>query len=472
MSIESIYKNLNRSMDSIATRKITKEPSFLKKAFNESKAREIQDVLGGESNDESEVSLESFDSYMLESASLNVLQPNPVEAISDRESIYGIRNHFGKSDLTSPPKIGCHPDYLHLQDNDSKTETGYVVTMFIDIIGSTKLGVSYSPSDVFLFKNSVITGAIETITAFDGHVHRIMGDAVMAFFRSKEFEGSNLVANSAIDAINSAVYLIEVMEKIVSPQIKLDGIDDNIGIRIGIDIGLKKWVLWSNYGVPGVNEVTATSFYVDIASKLQHNAKKNSIMIGDKLAESLGLYGSPFISEKKVIKDGEEVPEKYVINVSSGERRLKYKQFLFNHTKYFTCLPHGSPHSKINVTVKYNKEKSINGSTEYHSCSGLIPKEMWVNFNVICTLDNIVKNQKVTFEFKVENTGDDAKKQNTKENEYGNHSTTEDAKNLGSHYYADHWEETMYKGIHHMYVRVLVDGRKHCDDKKITLFIG
>lgn len=65
----------------------------------------------------------------------------------------------------------------------------------------------------------------------------------MAFFRSNENENLNTLENSAIDAINCASYFIEVMNEIVVPQIK-EVADENIGIRIGIDIGESDYVLW------------------------------------------------------------------------------------------------------------------------------------------------------------------------------------------------------------------------------------
>lgn len=53
-----------------------------------------------------------------------------------------------------------------------------------------------------------------------------------------------------------------------------------------------------NYGIPGINEVTATSFFVDIASKLQHKAPKNSIMLGESLVNKLGLTIKDYLDYK------------------------------------------------------------------------------------------------------------------------------------------------------------------------------
>ena len=56
---------------------------------------------------------------------------------------------------------------------------------------------------------------------------------------------------------------------IVVPKLNYE--DYPFGIRIGIDYGPKEKVYWSSYGYLNMSEVTATSFYVDVASKLQHH---------------------------------------------------------------------------------------------------------------------------------------------------------------------------------------------------------
>ncbi|HGN2573526.1 TPA: adenylate/guanylate cyclase domain-containing protein [Providencia rettgeri] len=468
MKIEDLYSNLNEDMSSISKRKKTNSPHFGKMEFNPKLKDELAKLSGMESNN---VSLPSFESYISESANKNAAERDLITPISDRRSIFKLRSLFGKDEETHSLKIGCHPDFLHLDEPNSSPESGYVVTMFIDIIGSTKLGVLYSPNDVFLFKNSVITGAIETITAFDGHVHRIMGDAVMAFFRNKDLEGSCQILNSAIDAINCASYLIEVMNKIVAPQIRADGLE-KVGIRIGIDLGMKDWVLWSNYGTPGINEVTATSFYVDIASKLQHKAPTNSIMIGENLAKELGLIGSDFIKIKKKKKDGEEVNDKYVIDVSSNGYRLKYRQYLLDNDKYFSCLPHGMNESKINLNVKYGPSKDITNLNEYMNCSKIIPKDNHVNFAVEYTDPAINHTDVVEFKFEVINTGEDAKEQNKEKNDFGNHESKVKANRKGNDFTAEHWEEAKYKGLHHMFISFLVNGKQIGEKIKFNLFIA
>src|SRR5262245_53531860 len=91
-----------------------------------------------------------------------------------------LRPLFGKG-APVPPSIGDHPDFVHLKGT---TDVAFapVTTLFMDMEGSTRLGLIYEPQQVYQIKNAFIQTTIDIIKSFDGHVHRIMGDAVMAYF--------------------------------------------------------------------------------------------------------------------------------------------------------------------------------------------------------------------------------------------------------------------------------------------------
>ncbi|GKW36708.1 MULTISPECIES: adenylate/guanylate cyclase domain-containing protein [Pectobacterium] len=454
MSVKDLYKNLDSEIESISKRSRNKEPYFFNEfAFD---SRSGMNSLNSGLESYNDVSLESFEDYITESSSKTVVERNLLVPLRDYNAVHGLRVFFGKSTKEVEPNIGTHPDFDHLE-NGVDTKSGYVVTMFMDIIGSTKLGLSYSPTDVFRFKNNIITGAIETIHAFDGHVHRIMGDAVMAFFRSAKNEEQDTLENSAIDAINCAAYFIEVMNEIVNPQIK-EVANENIGIRIGIDLGDKNYVLWGNYGIPGVNEVTATSFFVDIASKLQHNAPKNSIMLGENLVKKIGLTVKDYLDYK--IKGDQ--PDRYVIDITAKNKsRLRYKQYLLNQNKYFSLLPHGIKPSRIEVSITYSNNKiDFLNKVSYKNCSSVIPKGKYVKFHAKFSERDDESYESLKFKFRVVNNGNEASERDN----YDNHETEiikkANEKEDGV-FTANHVEKTSYKGLQHMYVSVI------CNDQII-----
>ncbi len=192
-----------------------------------------------------------------------------------------LRPLYGKGE-PHPPSIGDHPDFEHLRGTDLE-EFRPITTLFMDMEGSTRLNVLFKPSEVAAIKNAFIRMAIEAVKAFDGHVHRIMGDPVMAYF------GGTSVRHgvAAIDALNCTALLQLLVRNSVIPFLQRHGFDEGFGIRVGLDHGPESKVLWRSYGYPGMEEITATSFHVDVASKLRHAAGRHQVMVGDSLREFL-----------------------------------------------------------------------------------------------------------------------------------------------------------------------------------------
>ncbi|MFP3354351.1 adenylate/guanylate cyclase domain-containing protein, partial [Pseudoalteromonas sp. SIMBA_153] len=79
------------------------------------------------------------------------------------------------------------------------------------------------------------------------------------------------------------------MRQHVAPKLRENDVDD-VGIRVGIDYGQHDDVLWGMYGYQGSSEVTATSFFVDVAAKLQQSAPRNRVMIGESIRTLLDLH--------------------------------------------------------------------------------------------------------------------------------------------------------------------------------------
>ena len=178
-------------------------------------------------------SFETFDSNMvLESIQASVSRSQQLQQ-ENFNIIPKIRGLFGKTGAVESA-IGGHPHFNYLAESGGQ-QYGYTVSLFMDIKGSTRLGIIYSPEDVFYIKNAIIRCAIETIkllmVTFTGSWGRRS-----RFFRSN---GSS-PRNSAIDAINCGTYLVEFMKEVVLPHLQENNLDEDIGIRVGIDYGDNK----------------------------------------------------------------------------------------------------------------------------------------------------------------------------------------------------------------------------------------
>ncbi len=192
-----------------------------------------------------------------------------------------IRPIFGKKGINKSV-IGTHPDFIQLEAIYDQAIRHYICTIFIDLKSSTRLALLYDLSDVVRLKNAFITTCIDTVRAFDGHVHRLMGDAVMGFFGG----GSVTKEDAIIDAINCATTLHFLFNNAIIPWMNKEGYDSTeIGFRIGLDFGDDDNVLWASYGYDSVSEITATGLQVDMASKLQGHARENQAMLGQTLLD-------------------------------------------------------------------------------------------------------------------------------------------------------------------------------------------
>ncbi len=375
-----------------------------------------------------------------------------------------LRPIFGKEGMR-PPDIGDHPDFGHIKGTDELIYCP-ITTLFMDIESSTRMGLLYAPHDVYKIKNAFIRAAIELITSFDGHVHRIMGDAVMAFFGGLHGQPEH----AAIDALNCAAVLRVFVESTVVPRLKAAGFADPFGIRIGLDHGPRDKVLWSSYGYPQSDEVTATSFYVDVASKLQHSAGRNQIMIGHSLKEFLD-FPDVLLATKKVQRDGRELEEPFIRpnHTDRDGNPTNYGQYLLMWDEYLAYTPLGQGDKRllprdpangavdpIPVTVAVHASQDGPREQCYHPCGSMIPKGRSLKFTLQRSL---LPPTSYTVTFAVENHGREASEQGGET--LGNHSEKITVNSQANHQRLCRWESTAYRGLHFMTIEVHTSGRLH-----------
>ncbi|HBZ08804.1 MAG TPA: adenylate/guanylate cyclase domain-containing protein [Bacillus bacterium] len=256
-----------------------------------------------------------------------------------RPPIEQLRSLFGKESSVFSSSIGTHPDFA---DSTTLPHHQYICSLFLDISGSTKLGLKFPLSTVRLYKNAILSTAIELFQAFDGHIHRLQGDAVFAYFGHKAMKKSDALINAL-----SAASLMQSYNKHTLSKFFEENDLPPLRIRIGIDIGDDSEVLWSEYGIGNVTEVTSTSIHTDLAAKLQSQSPRNKIMIGENVYKYLDLSDN-FFDVKTRIENGETVEDKYVLNDTN--LYAYYQMRVFNWEKYldsFSSLPKSKSKGQI-----------------------------------------------------------------------------------------------------------------------------
>jgi adenylate cyclase len=239
----------------------------------------------------------------------------------DSPPVDQLRKLVGKTRKYSE-EIGTHPDFEHLETG--QTENGYAVTVFIDIKGSTKLATKLPLEDVRYLKNAIIKTAIGIFHAFDGHIHRIQGDAVMAYFRRNDLSKAQCI----VDALNAATFLQAYITQELSPFFESQGYFP-LKIRVGVDYGDDPVVLWSKYGILNCSEITTTSLHTDLAAKLQAEASANGVMIGDNVIKYLD-FPEEFYNVRTHQENGQRVEDLYILDTGN----VRYRMWQFDWSTY------------------------------------------------------------------------------------------------------------------------------------------
>jgi hypothetical protein len=255
----------------------------------------------------------------------------------------------------------------------------------------------YELHDVIAIKNTILKAAAETVRAMDGHVHRFMGDALLAFFGGKHQDKDDSVVN----AINCASVLEALMTGTIIPVLEQKYYQnpkaDYLGFRIGLDYGSDEQIAWASYGFKGVSEVTPTSFYVDVAAKLQGIAGKNKSMLGNNILQDID-FPEEFTNirtRKQTNKEGdtETIPTPYLPRsyMDSEGKIHKYKVRELNHGKYRDLLPfptelkESQPNSSVVSCPDISFKCYIctgNTETSYRSVSRALDKNTTLKFKI------------------------------------------------------------------------------------------
>lgn len=371
-----------------------------------------------------------------------------------------IREWFGKKGINTGT-IGAHPDFEYLDGTD-ETKKHHITTVFIDIKNSTRLSLRYDLIQVRKIKNTILRAASETVRALDGHVHRFMGDALMAYFGGlhQDREGSCMAA------INCAAMLRLLMDEAIGPGLQKQGIDpSDIGFRVGIDYGDDDQVLWSSYGYTDVTEVTATSFFVDAAAKLQSMASKDSAMLGNNLVKLLDFPDS-LTAQKTEIRDSQPVPVPYLrpnyVLPEGGRHNYEIHELKFKEFARLLPIPIEMRQDLMTNVKAYSGinfqafTKDTNAYKEYKSLSRCVDKRTEVKFQIFIeahALDGL--RLPLRGEWVRKNHGQQAENAGMSEDEHGNFEIRPNSANRGREPQQYSWTRNAeYRGIHTMDVKI------------------
>jgi len=176
-------------------------------------------------------------------------------------------------------------EYSGIVDNSDKFLRSHVFSkldmmiLYVDLVGSTTMTLELPEDKLAIIISSFAQEMAYVVNQYGGFVLKFVGDAVLAYFVS---EKNTLTA--ADNVVSCAKSMITVIEKGINPILEQYDYPD-LRIKIGIDFG-KAIVV--RYGADEKqSHVDLMGPCMNIASKIQSQAKTNQILIGDDVFKKL-----------------------------------------------------------------------------------------------------------------------------------------------------------------------------------------
>jgi adenylate cyclase len=165
------------------------------------------------------------------------------------------------------------PDSLQLGGTNQ-----VVTTLFADIRGFTTLSERKSPQEIVAILNNYFERAATAIFRHGGSLDKFIGDGIMALFGAPQPS-----ERDPINAVQAAIALQEVIEQ-VNADLEAQGSDLRLSIGIGINTGE---VTAGYIGSRQRTDYTVIGDAVNLAARLESNAKPGQILIGETTARCL-----------------------------------------------------------------------------------------------------------------------------------------------------------------------------------------
>jgi len=154
-----------------------------------------------------------------------------------------------------------------------------MIVLYVDLVGSTEITLSLPEEKVAIIIRSFAQEMSTVIKRHDGFVLKFVGDAVIGFFVAEA-----LPLISVDNAVSCAKVMLDVIEKGMNPILNQYDYPE-LKVKIGMDFGQNIIV---RYGSDRNNShVDILGPSMNIASKIQHIAYPNQILIGEDVYKKL-----------------------------------------------------------------------------------------------------------------------------------------------------------------------------------------
>ena len=178
-----------------------------------------------------------------------------------------------------PPNVGA--DFVRNRQRVNVGEERFVVSMFVDMRGSTRLSEGRLPFDVVFLINRFVDAASRAASEAGGQPNQFVGDGVLALFglhTDKETACRQALRAAALVAANVAHLNHHFATEVEEP------IQYGIGIHAGV-------VIVGDIGFRGHTVFTALGDSVNVAARLQDMSKELDcrVVVSEEVCKTAGL---------------------------------------------------------------------------------------------------------------------------------------------------------------------------------------
>lgn len=158
------------------------------------------------------------------------------------------------------------------------SERRQVTILFADLVGSTRLGEGIDPEDLAEIVGAVLAIMTRAVVDAGGHVGRLMGDGILAFFGAPVSH-----EDDALRAIRAAVAIRDEV-RAYGERLADEG-GPAVEVRVGLDTGL---VVVGQFGGKEHGEYTTLGDAANTAARMQGAAPPGEIYLSEETAHVVG----------------------------------------------------------------------------------------------------------------------------------------------------------------------------------------
>ena len=202
----------------------------------------------------------------------------------------------------------------------AKSARKKLTIFFSDIVGFTTLSEQMEAEDLSNFLNFYLTNMCDIALKYGGTIDKFIGDSVMVFFGDPDTKGAQ---EDATACCQMAMEMLNFLESNQQNFQDMYNFPEKLEIRMGIHNGLCNV---GNFGSAQRLDYTAIGRAVNVASRLEQAAPKNSILVSSAV-RNLIKNNFETSSPIEVKAKGIDKPiSSYVLSMKTSENKRVTKE--------------------------------------------------------------------------------------------------------------------------------------------------